>query len=248
MDTHVGHAHPERRLSAGLATLAFLLVPGCNDPAAPGAHAIHTTTPQESCEAAPLEAFDAYDAGALGSTGARFDARVSAIGDPDAFGQTAIVLRNADGTEHRLVLRLGGDAAPIQPGAEYTFDLQHIGGSPPASALVVRDAEGLVFAGATDQTLGAHVLAQGIPGFALALLDPTCASRPHDDCVEALFNLPLQVTTGGASATLYNGQSAELGGYTVRCRVAQSARYSGRCPDYGLPGVSYTIARNPPVR
>ena len=246
MDTHPGL--PARRLATGLAALVLVLVPGCHDPAAPGAHETRTVTPQESCEAAPLEAFDAYDAGALGSTGSRFDARVSAIGDPDAFGQTAVVLRGADGSEHHLVLRLGGDSTPLQPGAEYTIDLQHIGGSPPASALVVRDADGLVFAGATDQTLGAHVLAQGIPGFRLALLDPTCAGRPHDDCVEALFNLPLQVTIGGASATLYNGQSAELDGYSVRCRVAQSARYSGHCPDYALPGVSYTIARIPPTR
>ncbi len=247
MDTHRIRAFDGRPLAAGLTALALALLPGCNEPASPGARVTRTTT-EAACAAPPLDAFDASEAGALAATGGRFDARVSAIGDPDAFGLTAVVLRNADGSEHHLVLRLGGDPVPLSPGAEYSFDLQHIGGSPPASALVVRDAEGLVFAGVTDQTLGAHVATQGIPGFTLKLLDATCASRPHDDCLEAVFNLPLQVSVGGASATLYNGQSAQLGGYTVRCRVAQSARYSGHCPDYGLPGVSYTIARTPSPR
>ncbi len=106
-----------------------------------------------------------------------------------------------------------------------------------------RDGETLVFAGASDQGIGSHVLAGGIPGFDFELLAPTCASRAEGNCFDAVFNRPLRVSHGGEHVELFQGGSAQLAGYEVQCRIAQQVTYSGRCADFAVHAVSYTIAR-----
>jgi len=229
----------------GLASLG-LPSGGCNEPASPRAGPARVQQ-EEPCQAEPLEAFDASEIGSTGGS-ASFTARVTGIEAPDEFGRVAVALEEKSGTPHRLSLRLGAATNPLLAGSEYDFALERVGGTPPASALVVRDASGLVLAGATDQGIGAHVLAGGVPGFALELLASTCASRPHDACVEAAFNLPLRVSHGGASATIYQGSDAVLEGYQVRCLVAQRVQYSSRCADYALPGVSWIITGPTPIK
>ena len=229
----------------GLASLGLPLG-GCNEPASPRTGPARAQQ-DEPCQAEPLEAFDASEIGSAGGS-ASFTARVTGIEAPDEFGRTVVALAESGGALHRLSLRLGGATNPLQAGSEYDFALERVGGTPPASALVVRDAAGLVLAGATDQGIGAHVLAAGVPGFALELLPSGCGSRPHDACVEAAFNLPLRVTHGGRSATIFQGGDALLEGYQIRCLVAQRVQYSSRCADYALPGVSWIITGPPPIK
>jgi hypothetical protein len=160
--------------------------------------------------------------------------------EPDVY---RYVIRDATGGERRLVYRAPGGPLPLDEGRSYEFQVDYVGGAPAASGLLVRDAAGLVFAGASDQRLGSHVLKDGISPFTLAVLPPSCSSRRSDTCFDAITNVPLQVRTEGASVELHNGESARLGPYRVTCLTAQAVAYSSRCADAGLPAVSYVIAR-----
>ena len=223
------------------AALAFALVgSGCNQPAGLTHHSGNSTA--DACAAEPLTPFDVSAMDFDPSAG--LAGTLQAVPPPDEFGRTILTVRDASGAEHRLALTLPpGSSVSIAPGAKVTIHLERVGGWPSASALVVEDDAGLLFAGASDQAIGALVLKGGISGFTFELFDQGCASRAHDNCIASVTNLGLRVTHGGESATLHHRDTATLGGFEVRCLVAQHATYTGRCQDYALQGVSFTIAR-----
>src|SRR5262249_29454383 len=103
---------------------------------------------------------------------------------------------------------------------------------------------GLLFAGASDQRLGDHVLKDGVPDFALELRPPDCPARPAGACYESITNRPLRVSHGGRPADLLPRQSGRVGPYRVTCLVAQAVVYRSGCADAGLPAVSYLIVRD----
>jgi hypothetical protein len=153
------------------------------------------------------------------------------------------VIRDANGAERRLVYRAPGGPLPLNEGASYEFQVDYVGGAPAVSGLLIHDGTGLLFAGASDQKIGAHVLKEGVPSFTIALLPPDCSSRGSDTCYDAITNVPLQVRAQGASVELHNGESGNLGSYRVTCLAAQAVAYNSRCADAGVPAVSYVIAR-----
>jgi hypothetical protein len=195
------------------------------------------------CEAEPrghLVAFLEQDAPPLS---ARFAGTVASFTPGPAPDTYRYVIRDAAGAERRLAYRAPGGPLPVKEGGAYEFQVDYVGGAPAASGLLVRDARGLVFAGATDQRLGDHVLKEGVPDFALELRPAACPSRPAGTCHESITNRPLRVTHGGRPADLLQGQSVRQGAYRVTCLTAQSVVYRSGCADAGLPAVSYLIAR-----
>lgn len=230
-----------------MVALAFwaLTVGGCNEPASPTAGAGAARAAVEPCGGEPLDPFVAFEVGGGEATSRSFSGQVVEIGAPDPFAGTRYRVREATGKEHVLVCRMPGRALPLVTGRTYDFALDYVGGTPSASGLVVTDQDGLLFAGASDQGVGDHVLGAGVPGFALRLLPITCPSRGQGECYDAVFNRGLEVTSGDRKATLYQGDAARVAGHDVRCLIAQQVTYSSRCADYALHAVSYTITRAP---
>jgi hypothetical protein len=173
----------------------------------------------------------------------RFTGTVSSVVPGPAPDTYRYVIREAAGAERRLAYRAPGGPLPVKEGDAYDFQVDYVGGAPAASGLLIRDRRGLVFAGATDQRLGDHVLKEGVPDFALELRPPACPSRPAGTCYESVTSRPLRLTHGGRPADLLQGQSARLGPFRVTCLTAQSVVYRSGCADAGLPAVSYLIAR-----
>lgn len=153
------------------------------------------------------------------------------------------VIRDAAGAERRLAYRAPGGALPVRLGRTYDFQVDYVGGAPAASGLLVRDAAGLVFAGMTDTRLGSHVLKDGLPELAMALVASGCASRRSDRCYEAIVNQRLRATYSGRALELMHGQSDRLGPYRISCLSAQAVTYRPGCADAGLAAVSYLVAR-----
>jgi hypothetical protein len=213
---------------------------GCNEPASPRRLGTSAVDP---CLAEPLAPFDCALEGGMSGISIRFSGRVTGIEPADEFGRVHVVVREASGTDRRLTIQAPVQALPVANGGTYDFEIDRVGGMPTATGLIVRDDAGLVFAAASDQGIGDHVLAKGVPGITLALAASDCPSRPHDACVESVVNRTLRVSTAGKDAALHNGESATLGGYAVRCLIAQQVKYSNRCSDFALFEVSYTIAR-----
>jgi hypothetical protein len=220
-----------------------LAVPGCNEPASPRGQIRAKSSAAEPCAAEPLAPFDCAEEGGASQPSIRFSGQVASIAAPDEFGRWRYVVREASGTEHRLLVQAPDAGLPVVIGQTYDFELERVGGMPVASALLVRDAEGLVFAGASDQGVGDHVFKNGVPEVALQLLPSRCASRAQGDCFDAVFNRALQVSRAGESVEIYQGGRVSLGGYEVRCLIAQQVSYNTRCRDFALVAVSYTIAR-----
>jgi len=236
--------HLSLAAACGLVLAAAIAGTGCNQPSSPRGQAGTTTAGAEGCQAEPLAPFDCSIEGGMPGTQAHFSGKVTDIEPADGFGRLHYLVQEAAGSEHRLAFQAAGQALPVEKGGTYEFEIERVGGSPTAGSLIVRDQEGVLFAGASDQGIGSHVLAGGVPGFTLGLAATDCPSRPHDPCVEAVYNRTLQVAfAGGQQAALFNGETATLGGYTIRCLIAQDVKYGGHCPDYALYGVSYTIAR-----
>jgi hypothetical protein len=52
------------------------------------------------------------------------------------------------------------------------------------------------------------------------------------------------VVHAGASATLFQGESATLGKYRVTCLTAEEVTYRDRCADIGRVVLSYRIERH----
>lgn len=159
---------------------------------------------------------------------------------PDAW---RYVIRDAAGAERRLAYRAPGGPLPVREGLTYDFQVDYVGGAPAASGLLVRDAAGLVFAGMTDTRLGSHVLKDGLPELAMALVASGCASRRSDPCYAAIVNQRLRATHAGRTLELMHGQSDRLGPYRITCLTAQAVTYRAGCADAGLPAVSYLVAR-----
>jgi len=222
---------------------AVLAIPGCNEPASPRAQLQGRSVAADRCTAQPLAPFDCAEIGGTFQTSLRFSGTVAAIEAPDEFGRWHIGVREPSGAEHRLAYQAPDQPPPVETGHAYDFEIDRAGGMPPASGLIVRDAEGLVFAGASDQGIGDHVLAGGIPGVGLRLLPPACASRGAGDCFEAAFNQALEVSRADERVELVQGERVTLGGYDVRCLIAQQVKYNTRCRDFAMVAVSYTVAR-----
>ena len=224
-------------------SLAVFAATGCNEPASPRGAVSRKAVATEPCAAEPLAPFDCAQDGGSAAGSVHFSGVVSATEAADEFGRQHFSVREASGLVHRLVFQAAGQPLPVEESQAYDFELDRVGGMPPVSGLIVKDGHGLVFAGASDQGIGAHVLGAGVSGFRLELLPSTCASRAQGDCFEAVFNRALQVSSAGESVKLYQGESARLSGYEVRCLIAQQVQYSARCADFALHAVSYTIAR-----
>jgi hypothetical protein len=132
---------------------------------------------------------------------------------------------------------------PVVESQEYTFEIQHKPGWPTACSIIVSDDKGMLFAGATDWSLGANVLPNGPAGFKLGAAPEDCESRPHNSCYESVTNTALDVSLSGESVTLFHGESRRLAGYEVTCLTSQAVVYTSDCADAGLTGVSYMIER-----
>lgn len=227
---------------AALVTVV-LAVPGCNEPASPRGQLLAKSPAADRCAVEPLAPFDCAEVGGTFQPSLRFSGTVDAIEAADEFGRWHILVREASGVEHRLAYQAPDQPPALETGHAYDFELDRAGGMPPASGLIVRDAEGLVFAAASDQGIGAHVLADGVPGVGLRMLPPTCPSRGAGNCFDAAFNRALEVSRAGERVELFQGERVSLGGYEVRCLIAQQVKYNTRCRDFALVAVSYTIAR-----
>jgi hypothetical protein len=196
-----------------------------------------------ACEAEPLGHLTAFLEEPAPPLSARLTGTVVTSSPGPAPDEYRYVIRDAAGSERRLTYRAPGGPLPVKVGTAYEFQVDHVGGAPPASGLLIQDRSGLVFAGATDQRLGSHVLKDGLPDLALSPMPPACPSRPTGTCFEAIRNQPLRATYSGRSVDLVHGQSARLGPYRITCLTAQSVTYRPSCADAGLPAVSYLVVR-----
>ena len=194
------------------------------------------------CEAEPLGQMVAFLEEDSPPLSLRLTGTVVAISStaPDAW---RYVIRDAAGVERRLAYRAPGGPLPVREGGAYDFQVEYVGGAPAASGLLVRDTAGLVFAGMTDTRLASHVLKDGLPELAMALVPSGCASRRSDRCYAAIVNERLRVTQAGRTLELMHGQSDRLGPYRISCLTAQALTYRPGCADAGLPAVSYLVSR-----
>jgi hypothetical protein len=131
----------------------------------------------------------------------------------------------------------------VTAGGSYRFQVDYSMGSPDASGIIVSHEDRLIFAAVSDQKMGQHVLAEGIPGFEIEALPPACPSRGRTDCHESLINVPMRVRHAGSSVTLHHGEASPLGDFVVRVLTAQEVTYASRCADAGLTGISLSISR-----
>jgi len=222
-------------------TLALVALAGCHDGRV--TKVVQAPPVSARCQAEPVGNVTAFLAEPNEIGAFRLAGTLGAFPGPSSNGLSQLVIHDAQGADHVLAYEVPGSALPIQPGGAYTFVIEHVGRFPPASALLISDAKGLLFAGVSDIAVGGMVLTSGIPGFSFALLPSSCESRSHSECLESLRNAPLRVTRGGESVDLFNGESAELGGYRVTCLTAQELVLSNQCADAGMICVSYTLRR-----
>jgi hypothetical protein len=173
----------------------------------------------------------------------RFDGTVTARDTAGADGFTILVIRDRQGNEHRIHLRAPGGGPTLHAGAAYSFLIETAPGFPTASGLVVQDSAGIVFAGASDQSPGGHVLKDGLPGLTLVLEDAPCRSRGHSECYDALYNRRLRAIMDGRTLVLFHPHSGFLGNYRLTCLTAQRVIYNKRCADAGQTAVSWTLER-----
>ncbi len=195
------------------------------------------------CGAEPKGSLVAFLEDPEGPMSVRFTGIVVAVRPPNDLGLARFVIRDGEGRERRLTYGAAGVSLPIRQGDRYDFQVDHVGGFPEISGLLIRDSVGLLFAGVSDQNPGERALKEGVPSFDVAFAPTRCKSRPHGKCYDAIYNLPLRVSRQGKSATLFHGDSTRLGTYRVTCLTAQKVIYNDRCADAGLHGVSYAITR-----
>ena len=186
-----------------------------------------------------LEAF-VEDAG--DSPVSSFRGTVTELLPADASGFERAKILAAAGRARTLKFKAPGVKLPLSAGTAYEFRVEFEGESPHTCALVVSDRRGVCLIAATDVRPGATVLKDG-SGFRASLGPRVCASRPHSECFEAIYNLELKIARGKSSVRLHTGESARLGAWRVHCFVAQEPVYSPKCADAGVPGVSYLIVR-----
>ncbi len=176
--------------------------------------------------------------------------RVESVSAFDEQGMQRLVVRDTSGAALDTLAygappEAGAPSLPVQEGDVIDLVLDHVGGFPSASGILIRDDGGLRFLGVADQRPGQTVLKGGIPGWDLALGAGTCESRPHDECYDAVINAPLRVAHDADTLQVYHGESGKLGAWRVSCYTAQRVDYTSNCADAGLVGVSYTIDRAP---
>jgi len=197
----------------------------------------------DRCRAEPAGEVRVYLEGVSDTPSARFTGEIVAIAPADDLGFMHLEVREASGQSRRIALHLPGGATALKAGLRAAFRIDVVPGVPGASALVIRDDQGLVLAAASDQAPGAAVLRDGLEGFSLSLDPTTCPSRPHDACLVSVANRRLRARHSGGVVALYHGESAWLGRWRVRCLTAQAVKYARGCADVALFGVSYVIAR-----
>lgn len=195
----------------------------------------------DACRREPLGSTNAFFAG--GSPQAELTATVAAITPLPDLGGYRYDLQELSGTVRKLTWIAPTAMEGIEAGRRYRFVVDYAGGFPDSSGILVYDGETLYFAALTDQTLFAHVLKSGVPGFSMKLGEPSCGSRGSTKCHPTMVNLPLIVASGGTEKTLHHGETAVLGDYVVQPLTAQRVTYSPRCADAGVPGVSLIITR-----
>lgn len=195
------------------------------------------------CAAEPLGELVAFSASALAPPTAEVEGTLTEY-TPAGDGYSRLVVRQDSGGLDTLRVSVPDDFLKLEIGHAYAFRVEHVGGRPPASALVISDQDGLVFAGATDGTIGGHVLKDGLPGFTFELVDGGCESRDRSPCYEAIINRRLDVRgEDNETLSLFNGDSGRIGTFQVTCLTAQHVDYSSQCADAGLPAVSWIVAR-----
>lgn len=154
-------------------------------------------------------------------------------------------LRDAGGAAWRLRLDAPVDSLPAAWLVGDSIRAEIVAGWPAAVGLRITDEEGLVLAGASDQSVGGHVLADGLPGLDLSLDPADCPPRADGECIESAenFRLTVREKKDGQTAALMNGESARLGSLRVSCLIAQRVRYDPRCADAASPAVSWCLWR-----
>jgi hypothetical protein len=225
------------RHPSGYLLLAALAL-SCGPARAPAA-----ASPGAGCDAEPLGEFRSFlETGGPSST--TLEATLVSLSPPNDGGFVKLALRETSGAVHTLTLRSPTGPPPLHEGEGYRFRVDYAPGYPPASGLLIWKDATLLYAAASDPSPLKHGLADGVPGFELTLLPSECASRLQTDCYESVRDARLRVVHAGASATLFQGESATLGKYRVTCLTAEEVIYRGRCADTGRVVLSYRIERH----
>jgi hypothetical protein len=184
-----------------------------------------------------------YLEGVSDSLVTRFAGQIASLSPADADGFMHFEVRETSGRVRGIALNVPGGVTPLRVGMSAKFRVDVVPGTPGASALVVRDDQGLLFVAASDQAPGAAVLRDGLEGFTLSLEATGCSSRPHDTCLVSVINQRLRARYAVSEVALTHGDEAVLGRWRVRCLTAQSVKYAPHCADVALFGVSYVIVR-----
>jgi hypothetical protein len=83
---------------------------------------------------------------------------------PDRRGYGEIVIRDASGTERSIAWRGARRRPYIRADRTYDIEVEHHAAPEPASSIVIRDGDGLLYAAFSDRT-AAGILKQAVPGF-----------------------------------------------------------------------------------
>ena len=201
------------------------------------------SAPTDQCRVEPIGEVRVHLEGTVDSVITRFAGEIVTISPEDDLGFMHLEVRETSGLVRRIALHLPGGAAPLAVGLHAAFRIESVPGTPGASALVVRDDQGLVLAAASDQSPGAAVLRDGLEGFSFSLQSTGCASRPHDACFESIVNQRLSVREAVREVALFHGESAAFDRWRVRCLTAQAVKYAHGCADVAEFGVAYVIVR-----
>lgn len=214
-------------------TLVLILIGGCREIA---------QTSQSGCAAEPVGTVFAAIENESSIDVLRFTGIVESV-TPKGDGYHDRIVVVSDDRRYTVLFAAPDKPLPVVASQPYAFEIQHKPGFPTTCSIIVSDEKGMIFAGATDWSLGANVLPDGPSGFELAAGPTECESRPHSACYESITNSPLSVSSGGDSVTLFHGESGSLAGYVVTCLSCQDIVYTSTCADAGLNGVSYIIER-----
>jgi len=225
----------------GAAALAILSTQGCLP--REGATTAASPAAVARCEAVPPGPVVVFERVPQDAGTRTFSAALAQVIPPADSGLTDLILEEPGGERRRVAFSSPAGLPPLREGSVCSFRLDYVGGEPDAAAIVIEDADGLVYAAATDQHPGAAVLREGLPGWEFTLLPAECASRPAGSCYEAIRNTGLAIEHDGRRVVLFHGESATLGRYRVDCLVSHEVVYSPSCADAGLPGVSWAISR-----
>ncbi len=217
----------------GLLVPAVVLAPGCREVSG------------TQCRDEPLGSVSAWVEGDGSMQPIRFSGTVESVSAAEAGGGWVVSISDDGGGKRSIRFQAPGIALPVETGRHYRFEVQQAGEAPPASAVIVWDDEGLLFAGASDWEIGRNVARDGVPGFEIAKVASDCGDRSHGTCYDGLKNAVLKVIAPEESVTLYHGETAELGSYKVTCLTCQDVVYNDSCADAGLISVSYVIVRRP---